>query len=85
MNKIRDDIVGQFPEEEFLFVDGYDDAIIGFCNESMRLIYDYSKMVILLMEADGINCEDAVEFLEYNVLNNYQGEKTPIYLQKFGG
>lgn len=62
-----------------LFADGFDDAVIGIDSKDMRVVYDYSKMVEILM-AQGLDELQANEHLEYNVLGSYVGEMTPIYI-----
>lgn len=66
------------PEEKFLKADGLDDAIIGYCEPSMRLIYSRNKVVEIL-QSDGMSEEDAEEFFVYNIHQAYMGEKTPIW------
>ena len=46
----------------------YDSAIIGYDENSRRIIYDYEKMVEHLMDADGIEYEEAIEFIDYNTV-----------------
>ena len=68
-----------FPELEVLQADGFDDAIIGLEPLSGKLIYDISKMIDVLLE-EGLSHEDAIEYLDFNVLNAYVGENTPLYI-----
>lgn len=80
MSKIND-ILESYPEEEFLKADGFDDAIIGVEEYSMRLIYSVSKCIdILCMD---MTEEDALEHFDYNVRGSYVGEKTPIWCVDF--
>ena len=67
-------------EEECLTADGFDDALVG-CTYGANVVavYDINKMVEILME-EGTDYEDAVDFLDYNVVGAYLGEKTPIYV-----
>lgn len=67
-------------EEECLTADGFDDALVG-CTYGANVVavYDINKMVEILME-EGTDYEDAVEFLDYNVVGAYLGEKTPLYV-----
>jgi hypothetical protein len=72
-----DKILEWFPEEEILKADGFDDAIIGIDEYSMRLIYSVSKCIdILSIE---MTEEEAVEYFNFNVMGSYVGEKTPIW------
>jgi hypothetical protein len=70
-------IIESHPDEEFLKADGFDDAIIGLDSSSNRLIYSYTKCIEILSES--MSDEEAVEYFEYNVVNAYVGEKTPIW------
>jgi hypothetical protein len=75
---LRDDLVDTFDEEELMFADGFDDAILGVCSSSYRVIYSVEKMIKILMD-EGMEYIDAIEHLSFNVVNAYVGEKTPIY------
>jgi hypothetical protein len=70
-------ILENYPDETFLKADGFDDAIIGFDEHSLRLIYSMSKCLDILME-DMLD-EDALEHFYYNVSGAYVGEQTPIW------
>ena len=67
-------------EEECLTADGFDNALVG-CTYGANVVavYDINKMVETLME-DGVDYEDAVDFLDYNVVGAHLGEKTPLYV-----
>jgi hypothetical protein len=73
-----DKILEWFPEEEILKADGFDDAIIGIEDESMRLIYSVSKCIEILV-AQGMSEEDAVEYFHFNTKGAWVGDKTPIW------
>lgn len=64
-----------------LLASGFEDAIIGLdtSNEPFRVIYDKQIMADILQQRDGMNEEDAWEYLQYNVFGAYVGEGTPIY------
>ena len=70
-------ILENYPDETFLKADGFDDAIIGFDENSLRLIYSMSKCLDILME--DMSYEDALEHFYYNVSGAYVGEQTPIW------
>lgn len=73
-----DKILEWFPEEEILKADGFDDAIIGIEDDSMRLIYSVSKCIEILV-AQGMPEEDAVEYFHFNTKCAWVGDKTPIW------
>ncbi len=72
-----DKIVEWFPKDEVLVADGFDDAIIGIDDTSMRLIYSVSKCIEILSK--DMDEEEAVEYFDFNVRGSYVGEKTPIW------
>ena len=74
LNWLGDD---EFLLEQLLFADGFDDAIIGVDLHSMRIIYSVSRCIEIL-QVD-MNEEDAAEYFDFNVLNAYVGEQTPIW------
>lgn len=72
-----DKIIEWFPEDDLLIIDGFDDAILGIDEYSLRLIYSVSKCIEIL-EKD-MTEEEAVEYFDFNIKYNYIGEKTPIF------
>jgi hypothetical protein len=75
----REMIIDMYPEETFLFVDGFDEAIIGVDTETMRIIYSVKKCIDLLMECGIPDVDEALEYFDYNARGAYMGEKTPIW------
>ena len=70
--------------ENVLLADGFADALIGYGQQFSKIlaVYDYDKCVEILMSRDGMEYDDAVEFMEYNVVGAYVGENTPVFVQK---
>jgi hypothetical protein len=77
MNK-REILLQVLQDEEILTADGFDDAIIGFCENTYRVIYSVSKCIEILM-ADDMTDEEAMEYFSFNMSGAYVGEKTPIW------
>ena len=71
------DIIENYYEYDFLIADGFNDAIIGVDETSMRLIYSVRKCLEILQEY--LDEEDAIEYFEYNVSGAWMGDKTPIW------
>lgn len=68
-------------DEEALLADGFEDALIGHTQgPNLVAVYDYDMCVHVLMERDNMTCEEAVEYMDYNVTGSYVGEKTPIFI-----
>lgn len=67
-----------------IIMDGFDDAIIGIDTDE-RVIYDYDLMCKALMNRDGMDYEEATEFIDYNSIRAlpYMGDKAPIIMYPF--
>jgi hypothetical protein len=70
--------------EEILLADGFESAFIGICRRFSNscALYDYEKCVEILVERDKMDANDAVEYMDYNVLGAYVGRNTPIFLME---
>lgn len=70
-------------ENECLIADGLDDAIIdvtaGINPQSMCVVYDYHKCVDIFIQ-QGMSWREAIEWMEFNVVNAYVGENTPVFV-----
>ena len=71
------EIIERYEDETFLKADGFDEAIIGVDETSMRLIYSVKKCIEILMK--DMSGEDAIEYFSFNVSGSYVGKKTPIW------
>jgi hypothetical protein len=62
--------------------DGFNGAIlyIGRRFNDEVVVYDYDQCVEILVKRDGMSHDDAIEWMEYNVLGSYLGEQTPIFV-----
>ena len=72
-------VLDAYPEDTFLVADGFNDAIIGVDESSMRLIYSVEKCIDILVENDEMLLEQAIEYFDFNVRGAYVGEQTPIF------
>ena len=68
-----------FPDVEMTIADGFDDCVIGICPLTYKVIYSYNKCLDVLMTRDKMTYQEAVEFMDFNVVGSYVGEKTPIW------
>jgi hypothetical protein len=75
-------ILQEYPEEDFLLAQGFDNAILGVDPHSMRIIYSVSRCIEILME-EGLDEDEALDHFSYNVMEGYVGEKTPIWCRDF--
>jgi len=79
------EIVERYDGEKILKADGFDDAVIGIDEKSLRLIYSVSKTLEILVN-EGMSEIDAEEHFSYNVseaiLTNDEGECiSPIWCE----
>lgn len=74
-----EEIIELYGDLELLKADGFDDAVIGIEVKTGRLVYDTNKMIQILIE-DNMTEEDAIEYIDYNVIGAYVGELTPIFI-----
>ena len=54
-----------------LLADGFNDAILGMCmqfGQEHVVAYDYDKCVEILKDRDGMSMDEAIEYIEYNVV-----------------
>ncbi len=80
---MRDKIIelyGDHTDKGLLFADGLDDAIIGICPDTLRVVYSRTKVIEIFIKDDLMTEEDAIEHAEYNTFNAYVGEYTPIWI-----
>ena len=74
-----DKIEAWFPKKIITKAVGFDDAIIGIEESSMRVIYSSSKCIDILMKNMGMCEEDAVEYFYDNIQRTYYGNNNPIW------
>jgi hypothetical protein len=83
MSTISDEIRDELSElnPEAVVWDGFDEALIGYgsrCAMDTVAIYDYNKMIEILMRE--MLEQDAIEYLEFNIMSAWIGEGTPIIM-----
>ena len=67
--------------ENALLMDGFDEALIGFSqriNEPLLAVYSWEKMMDVCIKRDGMDDEEAEEYISYNCIGAWVGEQTPI-------
>ena len=73
-------IIEQYCEDEAIFADGFDDAILGTDALTGKVVYSYSKGREILVRSTGMSYEEADEYLDFNVLGAYVGPMTPLWV-----
>jgi len=71
----------EMDEAEVLLMDGFDEAFIGHSqriNEPRLAVYSWELMMKVCMERDSMTEEEADEYISYNCIGAWVGERTPI-------
>jgi|TARA_R100001460_G_scaffold90651_1_gene132353 hypothetical protein len=66
---------------------GCDEAIVGLghrCGCESVVVYDYDKLVDVFIQ-QGMDEEESIEWIDYNILGAWIGEDTPIILMENHG
>jgi len=69
--------------EQALFADGFDEALLGIDAADYIAVYDADKCIDILVETSDMTREEAEEFFEYNTLGAYMGEYTPRFVKVY--
>jgi hypothetical protein len=76
-------ILDYLPDETFVTIDGFDDAIIGVNTDSMVLVYSVPEMIECLMKQD-MTLDEAIDYFEYNTRRSIPYvENAPILVDMF--
>jgi len=67
-----------------IILEGFDSAILGVGEsagwDSPCIVYDYQKCLDVLMQKNDWEREDAIEWMDYNVINAHMGEGNPVFV-----
>ena len=80
MHDTRTELMTILAENASLLADGLEEALIGwaYSGGNVIAIYDYDKCIEIFMQ--DMTEEEAYEWMEYNVVGSYMGEKTPLFI-----
>lgn len=79
IHPIREHLSEIYPD--ILLMTDLDEAIIGVSqrlNEPVLAVYDWEKIIHILMQRDDMDLDEAVEYTEFNIIGAWIGENTPI-------
>jgi hypothetical protein len=69
--------------DEILLADGFEDALVGWVVGACRqpvACYDYDKCAEILVKRDGMDEDEAYEYIDFNVIGAYVGPGTPLFV-----
>lgn len=82
---IRQQLIDRLADdEEIIFADGLDEAILGIVTtfgQPPRVCYDLEK-VLDCLQRQGMTDQEAFEYWEYNIAGAYVGPSTPAFLER---
>ena len=64
---------------EAMLADGFDDSLAGYDSHG-RAIYFADSIIQTLIERDGMESEEAMEYFSFNIECAFVGDYTPIYM-----
>lgn len=73
---------GEWLEGAVIF-DGLDDALVGFgqqCGATAVAVYSHARLVRKFLN-DGLDLEEALDHIDYNIRQLYAGDRTPMLLE----
>jgi len=68
-----------------LLAHGFNRGFIGMTQEwngRVRSVYDYDRCVRVLMRRDKMTEEEAIEYMDFNVVGSYVGDATPLFVKR---
>jgi hypothetical protein len=69
-------------DENMVCFDGLDEVIIGhgysWQSQNDLAVYDYHKIILILMKEHEMTEDEALDFFSYNILGLYAGDQTPF-------
>ena len=85
---IRESLQEEHPDTPLLFMTEkeYDNAIIGVIEGKAHfptVAYDYYRVIDINVEM-GMNYEEALEYFDYNQIDAYMSENTPVFIRAVG-
>jgi len=63
-----------------LMAHGFDGAVIGVSEANGNVVYSYAKCVEIIEKRDNKTPQQAANFMDNSVINNYMGPGTPIFM-----
>ena len=69
--------------EPALFVDGFDNCIIGVSYFPCKVAYNVDLMITFMMQELQIDLDESLEHMAHNIEGAYMGENTPLFIYGF--
>lgn len=79
--KIREEL--SYTNEQAIFIDAFDEALVGIDLVDYVAVYDVDKCVAILMITSEMTHEEAEEYFDQNIISNYMTEYSPRFVKQF--
>lgn len=79
-NNIYTEITENYPEIPFMYPTGYEDAVVGWEENTEKLIISKEKMHRIDIEQNDMTFIESIEWHDYNTFYAGHGEHTPIFM-----
>lgn len=67
-----------------IILEGFEDAVLGIGEavdlDTTRIIYDYEKCISILIEENNWSEEEAIEWMDFNVIHADMGPGNPVFV-----
>lgn len=66
-----------------LLAEGFDSAVLGMSRGTLGedvAVYSIDRCIDVLVKRDGMSEDEAIEYMNFNVLDAYLGPMTPIFV-----
>ena len=66
-----------------LLAEGFDSAVLGMSRGTLGedvAVYSIDRCIDILVKRDGMSEDEAIEYMNFNVLDAYMGPMTPIFV-----
>ena len=81
----REELVELAGDEDLLFLDGFDDCILGICNAASGnplVVYDEELILRALQKRNEMKEEEAVKYYHFNLEGAFLGPRTPVIVTR---
>lgn len=70
-------------DDDIMLADGCEDAFIGVANtlNGFVAVYSTDRLIGKYMKEDMMDFDTAEEYVQFNIIGSYVGEKTPIFIE----
>lgn len=82
MKDVKTYLSMNYPDDEIIIPEGYDEAFIGigYSYSGVYACYNYEKVIEIIMGNSSMTYDEAIDFFDFNVIGAYTGENNPVFV-----